>query len=166
VKDLLRERYSGDDPFSRERARERVSAAVDTLYACGEPEEALALAREHGVDRPGLGLLEAERDHDLARCDAAIRRLTNSISLGRLEPTARSGLYPLHQRDWLEAGFVVRARVAGEPAPSHAVMLERAGLLGPGASRRVVRVQPGGVDRFPVLAADGSEIEATLGFGV
>ncbi|MBE2315882.1 hypothetical protein DVA67_007840 [Solirubrobacter sp. CPCC 204708] len=107
--------------------REDIPIAVDTLYVCGESEGALALARQHGVDGPSVDLLVAERDGDVARCDAMIKRVTRAIVAERLEPTASSALYPLHQWDWLEVGFVVRAQLAGEPAPSHASMLERSG---------------------------------------
>jgi hypothetical protein len=64
--------------------------------------------------------------------------------------------------DLLELAYDVRARVAGEPAPSHGKILERSGLLGPGPSGRVVCVDAGGVQRFPVAAADGTAIVASV----
>src|ERR1700754_4294719 len=76
-----------------------VPIAVDTLYVCGEPEQALALARQHGIDSPSVDLLVAEREGDVARCDAMIKRVTRAIVAERLEPTASSALYPLHQWD-------------------------------------------------------------------
>ncbi|MDA0141563.1 hypothetical protein, partial [Solirubrobacter deserti] len=58
--------------------REDIPIAVDTLYVCGESEGALALARQHGVDGPSVDLLVAERDGDVARCDAMIKRVTRA----------------------------------------------------------------------------------------
>jgi hypothetical protein len=163
AKELLRRRDAKGFRWLPEIVHDNASRAVDTLYASGEPEQALKLASNHGIDgTPAVDLLEAERGGDLARCDRVVARVAAWIVAERLKPTAFSGLWPLHHWDWLEAGFVVRAHIAGEPSPSHALMLERAGLLGPGASRRIVQPVAGGVDRFAVIAADGAQIEATI----
>jgi hypothetical protein len=162
VDDLVRRRDAEGQLKSEDLLRRDASDAVKTLYVCGELDRALALACEHRVENLVVDLIEAERAGNLGRCDAAIDGLVAGLVSDRVAPSSASGRHPIHSWDWLEVCFEVRARIAGEPVPSHAVMLERAGLLGPGPSRRVVRPEPGGVDRFAVTAADGTAIEASV----
>ena len=110
-----------------------------------------------------LQLLWAERNRDVRACDLAIERIARWIVAGRAAPFQASGWPgPIDPWDWLEIGFEVQARIAEEPVPTHTLMLERAGLLGPGPSRRVARPQPGGIDRIPVTGADGARIEVVF----
>ena len=133
--------------------------AVETLAVCELGEQALALAAQTGVRNLAVELIEAQRDGNV---DAVVERLTRALAAERVPPYDAYAQYPVHVWDWLEFAFVARARLAGEPVPSHRQMLERAGLLGDGASGRVVRLEAGGVDRFSVLASDGTPIEATV----
>jgi hypothetical protein len=162
IDDLVRRRDVSGEVRLDELVRRGASDAAATLYVCGEHGRALALAREHGVKDLATELIEVEQAADRDRCDAAIGGLVAGIVSDRVAPFNASGVYPIDRWDWLETCFEVRARIAGEPVPSHAVMLERAGLLGPGPSRRVVKPEPGGVDRFAVTAADGTPIEASV----
>jgi hypothetical protein len=129
---------------------------------CGEPDRALEVARERRADHISLDLIEGERRRDIAACDRVIEGRVRGIVVNRAAPFEVFGHRPIHGWDWLELAHYVRARVVGEPEPSHAEILERSGLLGPGPSRRVVCVDAGGIDRFPVAAADGTPIEATV----
>jgi hypothetical protein len=136
--------------------------AVATLYVCGERDRAIELSRENLVRDLSLQLLWAERDGDLVACDTAIDRVARSIVSNRVAPFEASGFVPIHEWDWLGLCFEVRARVAGDPVPRSEEMLERAGLLGAGPSRRVRRPKAAGIDRFPVTAADGTPIEVVV----
>lgn len=137
--------------------------AVDTLYAAGEAEPALALARAHAVRSAGVELLEAECDGDLARCDAFAAATARELNGERALPFDSSGMAPLNTWDWLELAYLVRARIAGDPAPAHAEVLRRTGwLVEPPVVRRVVRVQAGGVDRVPITGADDAPIQAIV----
>lgn len=134
---------------------------VDTLYVAGDPEQALAIARKHDIRPWAVELIEAERDGK--RCDAFAARLVRHLVAGRTAPSESSGSHPIGLWDWLELAYLTDARITGEPTPSHTEMLTRAGLLAAARRpRRVARVEPGGVDHFPVTAADGTAIEATI----
>jgi hypothetical protein len=161
VDELLQRRGRTGYRKPPEFVRDDAGRAVDIFYLCTERERAMALAREHGLDRLSVDVIMAERDRDLERAESVIRRVSHEIVAERLEPTERTG-EPLHLWDWLEAGFLVQSRIAGQNPPSHALMLERSGLLGPGVRRQVVWPARGGVDRFPVLGPDGAHIEATI----
>jgi hypothetical protein len=123
--------------------------AVATFYVCGEPERAHELARAAGVDDLPVRLAATERDGDLARCDAVIESVVKTIVSARMAPFESSGQVPIGRWDWLEVGFAARARLAGEPLPGHREMLECAGLLGAGPSRRIVRLMPTSTTRTP-----------------
>ena len=150
------------EEFVRNGNRYGAYDAAATLYVCGEPDQAVKVGREHGVEHICLDLVRAERDGDLATCDGVVVRLLDGIVSNRVPPSQASGQHPIHDWDWLELTYELRARLAGESPPSHADMLERAGLLGAGPSRRVVRLEAGGPDRFAVTAADGTAIEASI----
>ncbi len=136
--------------------------AVATRYLCGDPDGAEALAREFRVHHICLDLLGAERDGDVGHCDAASARLVKSRVANRTAPGMSSGIYPIDGWDWLELSFQTRSLITGESVPSHAEILQRTGLLGPGPSTRRRQPAPGGVDRVTVTAADGSVIQATI----
>ena len=136
--------------------------AVETLSVCELPEQALALAAETGVRNAAVELIEAERERRADAIDAVVERLSRDLAAERVPPYDAYARYPVHVWDWLEFAFAARARATGEPQPSHREMLERSGLLGDGASGRVARLEPGGIDRFNVTAADGTLVEATV----
>jgi hypothetical protein len=138
--------------------------AVATLYVCGEPELAfaLALAREYEPRTLVFELLQAERCGDLERCDAAIQRLVARIAAARIAPCDASGGQPIDDWDWLELCFAARTRITGERPFCHAEILERTGLAGRGPSLRVARLCAADVKRFPVTSADNTWIVAAV----
>ena len=156
-------RKAVEAPISRESLQGNIREAIATLYVCREWDRAVELSREFLVRDVTLQLLWAERNRDVRACDLAIERIARWIVAGRAAPFQASGWPgPIDPWDWLEIGFEVQARIAEEPVPTHTLMLERAGLLGPGPSRRVARPQPGGIDRIPVTGADGARIEVVF----
>lgn len=142
-----------------ERAREWAvrSGEVDALYVSG----ALA-SGSHGRSN-GAVLLDAERRRDVARCDAFLAATVTELRASRVLPSEASGMSPVHTWDWLELGCLVRARIVGERAPTHADMLRHVDLH---ADERHVpptrRVVPGAVDRVAITAADGAPVEALI----
>lgn len=142
-----------------ERAREWAvrSGEVDALYVSGA-----LTAADHGRSN-GAVLLDAERRRDVARCDAFIAATVTDLSASRVLPCEASGMSPVHTWDWLELGCLVRARIIGAPAPTHADMLRHVGLHADEPhvppTRRVV---PGAVDRIAITAADGMPVEAVI----
>ncbi len=162
VADFREPRDSHGDRKPDDVLRRDAGFAIETLYVCALPEQALALAAETGIRNAAVELIEAERDRRADAIDAVVERLSRDLAAERVPPYDAYARYPVHAWDWLEFAFIARARVTGEPQPSHREMLERSGLLGGGASGRVVRLESGGIDRFNVPAADGTVVEATV----
>ncbi|MDA0181932.1 hypothetical protein OJ997_16635 [Solirubrobacter phytolaccae] len=161
-------RMAGEPESAREWARRAIDGldaptAVDTLFAGGDVDAALALAQREGIRTLAVELVEAARDGDLARLDAVAAKPVREIVGGRFAPFEAGGVYPLDSWDWLELAHLARARLAGEPAPTHTEMLSRSGLLGPERRRpRAVRHRPGGTDRITVPGRDGAPLEALV----
>ena len=161
IDELLEPRDPYGDVRPEESRHRDAGEAVELWYVSGEPDRALTLAREQGIRNRAVELIEAERDRDVDAVDAVIGGLTTRLVAERVPPHVAGG-HPIGAWDWLELAFETRAGTAGEPTPTHREMLERTGLLGGGPSRRVARLEEGGVDRFTVDASDGSPIEATV----
>jgi hypothetical protein len=139
---------AGEPAAARAWADRAVAGLCEPLDASGAPVPEETIRRNRATAVATLYLIAS-----------AVKR----ILAERVAPSESSGQVPFDDWDWLELGFAVRARIAGETVPDHRRMLERAGLLGAGRDRRrVVRLARGVVARFSVTAADGTLIEARV----
>ena len=176
-------RLAGDDEAARdwlERALGSLDAAspsdagqvAELRYLLGDDagaQEAAARAEEvYSRLESVVDLARARERADPDAAAAARDRIALALHADRTPPSDESGQRSLGAWDWLEEAFRVEAGLRGEAVPSHAEMLERAGLSREAGAARddapapapaqgrheIVRTAPGGAQVEPTAVVD------------